>query len=148
MQSAETNVTGVLNAYAAAVLAKDVDAFMALYDDEVSIFDMWGEWSYEGADAWREVVMDWFGSLGDDRVVVSFKEVQTIVTPELAVAYAFVTYQAESAAGIFLRALTNRMTLSLRPEQGAWKIVHEHTSAPADFNTSKVMLQRKAVQGA
>ena len=89
------------------------------------------------------MVTDWFGSLGDDRVVVSFKEVQTIVTPDLAVAYAFVTYQAESAAGIFLRALSNRMTLSLRPEQGAWKIVHEHTSAPADFNTSKVMLQRK-----
>ena len=147
MQSIEPPITDVLNAYAAAVLAKDVDAFMALYDDEVSIFDMWGEWSYEGADAWRTVVMDWFGSLGDDRVVVSFKEVQTIVTPELAVAYAFVTYQAESGAGIFLRALTNRMTLSLRPKQGAWKIVHEHTSAPADFNTSKVMLQRKAVQG-
>jgi ketosteroid isomerase-like protein len=58
-----------------------------------------------------------------------------------------VTYQAESPAGIFLRALTNRMTLSLRQKQGAWKIVHEHTSAPADFNTSKVMLQRKVVQG-
>jgi len=42
MQVTETIITDVLNAYAAAVLAKDVDAFMALYDDEVSIFDMWG----------------------------------------------------------------------------------------------------------
>lgn len=148
MQNTDPHVTDVLHAYAAAVLAKDVDAFMTLYADEVSIFDMWGEWSYDSAVAWRAVVTDWFGSLGDDRVVVSFKDVQTIVTPELAVAYAFVTYQAESPAGIFLRALTNRMTLSLRPQQGAWKIVHEHTSAPADFNTSKVILQRKAAQGA
>lgn len=147
MQTTEPPIIDVLNSYAAAVLAKDVNAFMALYDDEVSIFDLWGEWSYDGAAAWRAVVVEWFGTLGDERVVVTFKEVQTIATPDLAVAYAFVTYQAESAAGTFLRALTNRMTLSLRPQQGAWKIVHEHTSAPADFNTSKVILQRKAAQG-
>jgi len=147
MQNTETAITEVLNAYSAAVLARDVDAFMTLYADDVSIFDLWGEWSYEGADAWRAVVTDWFGSLDNERVVVSFKEVQTIVTPELAVVHAFVTYQAESQAGIFLRSLTNRMTWSLRPTQGSWKIIHEHTSAPADFNTSKVILQRKAVQG-
>lgn len=143
MNTQEAPIMAVLNAYAAAVLARDVDALMTLYDDGVSIFDMWGEWSYHGAAAWRAVVADWFGSLGDDRVVVTFKDVQITATPDLAVACAFVTYQAESPAGIFLRALTNRLTLSLRPEQGAWKIVHEHTSAPADFNTSKLILQRK-----
>lgn len=148
METPETPINNMLDAYAAAVLAKDVDAFTALYADEVSIFDLWGEWSYEGADAWRAVVTDWFGSLDNERVVVSFKDVRMIVTSDLAVAHAFVTYQAESSAGIFLRSLTNRMTWSLLPRLGAWKVVHEHTSAPADFNTSKVMLQRKAAQGA
>ncbi len=147
METPATQIISVLNAYAAAVLAKDVDAFMALYDDEVCIFDLWAEWSYDGAAAWRAVVEDWFGSLDSERVVVIFNDVRTIVTPDLAVAYAFVTYRAESPAGIFLRALTNRMSMSLRQKEGAWKIVHEHTSAPADFNTSKVILQRKAVQG-
>lgn len=143
MQSVETQIGDVLNAYAAAVLAKDVDAFMGLYDDEVIIFDLWGEWSYNGAEVWRAVVEDWFGSLDNERVIVSFKDVRTVVTDQLAVVHAFVTYQAESPAGIFLRSLTNRMTWSLRPSQSGWKIIHEHTSAPADFNTSKVMLQRK-----
>jgi uncharacterized protein (TIGR02246 family) len=147
MQNTETTITEVLNAYAAAVLARDVDAFMSLYADDVCIFDLWGEWSYEGADAWRAVVTDWFGSLDSERVVVSFKEVRTTVTPDLAVVHAFVTYQAESPAGIFLRSLTNRMTWSLRSAQGSWKVTHEHTSAPADFNTSKVILQRKVGQG-
>jgi ketosteroid isomerase-like protein len=36
----------------------------------------------------------------------------------------------------------NRLTWALKQENGAWKIVHEHTSAPVDFKTSKVILQR------
>lgn len=147
MENAETAVNGVLQAYAAAVLAQDVDAFIGLYDENIRIFDLWGEWSYDGAAVWRAVVTDWFGSLGGERVIVSFRDVQTIASADLAVAHAFVTYRAESPAGIFLRALTNRMTVSLRQTQGRWTIIHEHTSAPADFNTSKVMLQRKAAQG-
>src|SRR4051794_30387638 len=39
-------ITQVLNAYKAAVFAKDVDAFLSLYDVDVLIYDMWGVWSY------------------------------------------------------------------------------------------------------
>jgi ketosteroid isomerase-like protein len=143
MQDAEFRIDDVLGGYAAAVLAKDVEAFMMLYSDNVVVYDLWGEWSYDGASAWRAVVTDWLGGLDNERVVVSFTDVRTFATGDLAVACAFVTYRAESLAGIFLRSLTNRMTWTLRPVHGGWKIVHEHTSAPADFNTSKVMLQRK-----
>jgi hypothetical protein len=36
-----------------AVLAKDVEAFVALYDADVRIFDPFGAWSHRGIDAWR-----------------------------------------------------------------------------------------------
>jgi ketosteroid isomerase-like protein len=36
----------------------------------------------------------------------------------------------------------NRLTWALKQEDGGWKIVHEHTSEPADFEPSKVKLQR------
>ena len=40
--------------------------------------------------------------------------------------------------------MNNRLTWTLRrADDGSWKIVHEHTSASADFETSKVMLQRR-----
>ena len=47
-----------------------------------------------------------------------------------------------SAEGRELRAMHNRLTWALKQENGAWKIVHEHISAPVDFKTSKVILRR------
>ncbi|WP_404615797.1 hypothetical protein [Rhodanobacter hydrolyticus] len=41
-------VVQILDSYKAAVFAKDVDAFAALYDDDVHVFDMWGAWSLQG----------------------------------------------------------------------------------------------------
>ena len=56
----------MLDAYAAAVRAKDVDAFVALYADDVRNFDLWAEWSYDGKEALRGMVAEWFGSLPAD----------------------------------------------------------------------------------
>jgi ketosteroid isomerase-like protein len=58
----------VLAGYAAAVRAKDVDGFVRLYAKDARVFDMWGRWSYDGADAWRTMAEEWFGSLGTDQV--------------------------------------------------------------------------------
>lgn len=132
----------VLDDYKAAVFAKDVDSFVALYDPDVLVFDMWGVWSYNGIAAWREMVSGWFGSLGTERVVVDFSDAQTIVTQDLAVAHAFVTYKAVSADGVDLRSMNNRLTVTLRQKGDGWKIVHQHTSAPIDFETAKVIFKR------
>jgi len=39
-------------------------------------------------------------------------------------------------------AMLNRLTWVLKPHGGGWKIVHEHTSAPVDGESMKVILQR------
>jgi uncharacterized protein (TIGR02246 family) len=139
----DQSIKPIVDGYAAAVLAKDVDAFVALYDPDVQVFDMWGEWGYRGADAWRTMVTEWFGSLGTDRVAVEMDDVQSVASDDLAVVHAFVTYKGFSAEGQELRAMTNRLSWALRRQsKGEWKIVHEHSSAPADFETSKVILER------
>jgi ketosteroid isomerase-like protein len=134
----------VLEDYKSAVFAKDVDAFLALYDAEVRVFDMWGSWSYSGIAAWRAVVAGWFGALGSDRVVVEFGDAQVRAAPDIAVINVFVAYRGVSAEGVELRSMTNRMTLALRRTAGRWKIVHEHTSAPIDHETMKAVLTRGA----
>ena len=58
----EPEVEEMLNAYAAAVRTKDVDAFVGLYADDVRNFDLWAEWSYDGKEALRGMVAEWFGS--------------------------------------------------------------------------------------
>ena len=136
-------ISRVLADYKAAVLAKDVGAFTALYADEVRVFDLWAEWSYDGVAAWRTTVGNWFASLGHQRVIVDFSDVRTTMAQGLATVHGFVSYQAVSQDGVPLHSMDNRMTMILKLQDGgAWKIVHEHTSAPVSNDNMKVMLKR------
>jgi uncharacterized protein (TIGR02246 family) len=132
----------MLEQYAAAVRAKDLDAFVGLYADDARTFDLWSEWSYDGKDALRGMVTEWFGSLGDDLVAVEWDEVRTEAGEEVAALSAFLTFRGLSADGEELRSMNNRLTWVLRKDgDGAWKIAHEHTSAPAG-DEGKVQLRR------
>ena len=132
----------MLEAYAAAVRAKDVDAFLALYADDVRTFDLWSVWSYDGKDALRAMVAEWFGSVGDDQIVVEYDEVRTQPGEDVAGLSAFLTFRGLSAEGEELRSMNNRLTWVLRKDaDGSWKIAHEHTSAPAGEG-GKVVLRR------
>jgi uncharacterized protein (TIGR02246 family) len=137
-----SDVAALLESYREAVYAKDVDAFVAIFADDVRVFDMWGTWSHDGIESWREMAVGWFGSLGDELVRVEFDDVQTTVGDDTAVLSAFVTFAGLSAGGDELRSMNNRLTWGLRKTGGTWKVVHEHTSAPVEMATGKVDLER------
>jgi uncharacterized protein (TIGR02246 family) len=142
MSEPENSIRQVFEAYKAAVFAKDVEAFAALFDSDVRIFDMWDQWSRDGLKSWRNMAADWFSSLGSDRVIVDIEDLRTIVTDKIAVAHAFVRYKAVSAEGVELRALVNRQTWVLELAGSTWKIVHAHSSTPIEHGTLKAILQR------
>jgi ketosteroid isomerase-like protein len=129
----EKQVLRALDTYKSAVLAKNAETFMHLYDPEVRVFDTWGIWSYEGAAAWRVAVEGWFSSLGTESVRVAFENVKITSEPGFASMSAFATYAAVSAQGQELRAMQNRMTWVLRSRGHVLRVVHEHTSAPIGF---------------
>jgi len=128
--------------YKNAVFQKDVAAYASIFDDEVRIFDMWIDWSSDGLAAWREMAKEWFGSLGSERVVVAFEEIRIQAGAELAAATAFVRFAAISEQGEELRHLENRLTWVVCKKEQGWKITHQHTSGPIDFETMKVILKR------
>ena len=132
----------MLESYQSAVLAKDVQAFMRLYDPGVRVFDAWGVWFYEGAAAWQVAVEGWFTSLGTESVRVTFDDVQTSEGRDVVVISAIASYAALSAQGEVLRTMQNRLTWALRTIGHVPRIVHEHTSAPLGFDDSKGILQR------
>jgi ketosteroid isomerase-like protein len=72
---------------------------------------------------------------------VSFSNTQTTASGDLAIATAFTTYRGLSAEGKELRSMQNRLTWGLRQQDGVWKIIHEHTSAPIDPETAKAILK-------
>ncbi len=142
MSDLEQSIQRLLEAYATAVHAKDVEGFMRLYDPEVRVFDAWGVWSYEGAASWRAAVEAWLTSLGEEKVKVSFAEVRVSGDRDLAIVSAFATYAGLSAQDEQLRSMQNRVSWGLTRSGGDLRIIHEHTSAPLGFEDMKAILQR------
>jgi ketosteroid isomerase-like protein len=143
MPDIEKSITRVLETYKSAVYAKDVGAFIRLYDPRVRVFDTWGVWNYEGSASWQMAVEAWFTSLGTEKVKVTFEEVQTSGDSDLAIVSAIVTYAGLSAQGEQLRAMQNRLTWALKTSGHALRIIHEHTSAPIGFEDAKAILLRE-----
>jgi ketosteroid isomerase-like protein len=135
-------VRDALTRYSAAAYAKDVDAFVSLYADDLHVFDMWNSWELRGIAAWRSMAEGWFGSLGDERVVVTASDIASTVSGDLALGHATLTFTALSAEGKELRSLDNRISVALRRSGNAWKIFHEHTSAPISHETLKGTIKR------
>jgi ketosteroid isomerase-like protein len=142
MSDVDKSITRLIESYKAAVYAKDVGAFMRLYDPKVRIFDAWGVWSYEGAASWGMAVEAWFGSLGTEKVKVAFEDVQASGSADSAVVSAIVTYAGQSAQGEELRAMQNRLSWALKTSGHVLRVIHEHTSAPVGFEDMKAILQR------
>ena len=137
-------VQAILNAYASAVYDQNVEAFMQLYTTDARVFDTWQVWSYEGSAQRHPTIVEWFTSLGTERVKVDFEDVQATQSPELAVLSAITTFGAISEQGEVLRSMQNRLTWGLRCVDGAWRIAHEHTSTPIGFSDQKALFQRNA----
>ena len=142
MTDTEKALARIMESYQAAIYAKDVEAFMRLYDQKVRVFDAWGVWSYDNAEAWQRTVESWFNSLGIERVKASFDEVVLSEGRDSAIVTAIVTYAGVSPKGSTLRTMQNRLTWGLRTRGHVLRIVHEHTSAPIGFEDQKAILQR------
>jgi len=136
------DVAALLDTYVDSAYRKDVDGFIAMYAENVRIFDLWGSWQVRGAANWRTGIAEWFGSLGEGRVVVEFSEVEVSVGGDVAAISAMIQYSGESPAGLTEREMANRLTWILKRTDGAWLVTHEHTSAPVDMDSGKVILAR------
>lgn len=141
MSSQNDPVIKMIESYKEAVLTKNVDSFCAIYDSDVHIFDMWGQWSMRGIDAWRTMAQGWFSSVGTEQVIVDANNIESVITNDVAVGHAIFTYTAVSAEGEKLRSLDNRITVVLKRTGDSWKVIHEHTSAPIDHTTLKANLK-------
>ena len=142
MSTIDDAATRISTAYAAAVYERDVAAFMRLYDPSARVFDTWATWSYEDAAARRGSIAGWLGSLGDERVRVTFSDLRSSGSADLLAVSAVVTYAAWSAAGVELRSMQNRLSWVLACRDGELRIVHEHTSVPIGDHDLRGILQR------
>lgn len=142
MSDTEKLVMRALETYKSAVLAKDVETLLYLYDPDVRVFDTWGIWSYEGAAAWRVAIEGWFSSLRDDKCRVTFDDVRVIDATGFAAMSAVATYTGMTVQGEDIRSMQNRFSWVLKTSGHVLRVVHEHTSVPVGFEDAKAILHR------
>ena len=118
---------------------KDTKSMIALYHDNVVIFDMWDQGYQTGLTEWSNVIKTWLGSLGDEKVNVIFEMTEIHESNDAGFGSALITYQAISTSNTILRSMKNRVTLGFIKQEDEWKVVHQHTSAPINSNLEGIL---------
>ncbi len=127
------------NLYRQTAWEKDTEQMIALYHEDVVIFDMWEHGYQNGLATWYMGIKDWLGSLGEEKVKVLFEMIATQEDGNIGFASALITYQAISPNNTIVRSMKNRITLGFRRVQGNWKVIHQHTSAPLNGDLQGIL---------
>ena len=130
--------------YKTAVFEKNLDVYTSIFDENVQVFDMWQRWSYDGLTSWREMANGWFSSLGADKDVVTFDDINIRGNDEMVLMTAIARFAGVSEKGEELRYLQNRLTWVAMKKNEVWKIIHQHTSSPVDGGTMNVIFTKDA----
>lgn len=133
------NAKDFFDLYKKAAWGKDVKGMISLYAEDVLIFDMWGKGYIKGLTEWSDVIHGWLTSLKDENVNVTFEMIDIHESGDTAFGSALIQFQAIAANGEVLRSMKNRITVGLVKTNGAWKVKHQHTSAPIDFELKAIL---------
>ena len=118
----------LIDAWAAAVRAKDIGAVMRHYAPDVVVFDVMPPLFVKGVDAYRRNWQSWFDAL-EGLADFQFAELHLEVSGDLAYCFSINRLRARYRDGAKHDAQT-RATVCFRKRDGRWQVVHEHASVP------------------
>ena len=121
-----------------ALNAKDLDAIMSLYAPDLVSFDLGPPLRYVGAGnkrrAWQEAFALFTGP-----IAYEVRDVRVTAHGELAFVHSLNHITVALASGPTID-LWLRWTACLRRIDGAWLVVHDHVSVPADLQRGQAVL--------
>lgn len=123
-----SQLRSLIEAWAEAVRAKDIDAVMRHYAPDVVVFDVMPPLFVKGAEAYRRNWLGWFDAL-DGQADFHFVELHLEVSGDLAYCFSVNRLRARYRDGAKHDAQT-RATVCFRKIDGRWLVVHEHASVP------------------
>lgn len=127
----EVAVRRVIEDWASAVRAKDINGVVAHHTDDVVMYDVPPPTAVRGITAYRETWPPFFEALTEGEAAFDIIELQTTAGDTVAFASALLRCGSkEELANDPAPRL--RLTIGLRKVDGAWKIAHEHHSFPAE----------------
>jgi uncharacterized protein (TIGR02246 family) len=125
----EAVIRKLVENWARAVRAKDLDGILANHSTDMLMFDVPPPVQSRGIEAYRKT-WDLFFSWSDDPVVFDIKEMDITAGTEVAFVAALMRCAGMEKNGERIK-LEFRLTIGLRKIDGQWIVTHEHHSIPA-----------------
>lgn len=125
----EQAVRAVIEAWAAAVRARDYDGILRNHTADFVMFDVPPPFKSVGLDAYRktwDLFFDWLPG----EVRFQIQDMTVVAGPDVAFAFAGMKCFGPDDSGQ-PEPLDFRLTIGLKKISGQWMIVHEHHSVPA-----------------
>ena len=140
MSTTDAEIRQVIELYAEAFRSLDVDQIVALYAEDVLVFDLLGGFGLRGLPAWRAMLESVAHDMHEG--VCNITDLEVLASEDLAVASAIIYYGDRTEEGV--EGIHNRATFVLRPMEGTWKIIHEHTSVALDDKMEPIFSAQQA----
>ena len=129
-------VREIVEGWARAVRARDIDAVLKHHASDLLMFDVVGPVRLQGLDdyrsTWIEQFFPWHGGTG------RFDLVDLKVSAGADVAFATALLECAGTEDGNKAAFTLRLTVGLEKRDGEWMVVHEHHSQPLDFDVARI----------
>jgi len=129
-------VRALVERWAAAVRARDVEAVLRSHAADLLMFDVIGPVAIRGIEEYKQTwvgqFFPWHGGSGRFDLV----DLQVSAGHDVAFATALIDCAGtEDGAMVHYRL---RLTIGLEKHRGEWTVVHEHHSQPLDFDTMRI----------
>ena len=118
----------MIHAWTEAVHARDADAAVADYADDVRNFDLAPPLQHRGRKTIRDNLQGWFATFSGP-VGSELRDLKIETGGDVAFAHGFNRIHGRRTDGSET-SVWIRLTLCFRKIGGAWKVTHEHTSVP------------------
>ena len=125
----EAKIRELIESWARAVRAKDIDGALARHSTDILMFDVPPPFESKGIEAYRKT-WDLFFSCQPDPVAFDILRMDVVAGADVAFVAALMRC-AETGRGGERSNLDFRLTIGLRKIDGHWTILHEHHSVPA-----------------
>jgi uncharacterized protein (TIGR02246 family) len=134
----ETQIRELIDDWAEAARAKDIDAIFAHYAPDIVAFDGIGQLQFKGTDAYRK---HWEACLAmcSGPMIFEVHDLDIEGRDDLAFGH-YLSRCGGTGADGKEQAGWFRVTVCWRKTNGRWQVAHEHFSAPFDPESGKALL--------
>jgi len=138
----QTEIRKVLDTVRDAARRRDLQALMSCYAKDVVAFDLMPPLAARGVESYRKNWEIGF-SMTEGPFTIDYQDINVVSSGDVAFVHALehcVTVDKKEGKKL---DMWMRMSAGLKKIEGAWKIVHQHESAPIDMETDRPLWDLK-----